>query len=120
MDRCTTLRRLGASAVFSCLVAVAGAAFVLNSARTGNGPYRASYDVLASAGHAATAQMNRGCLRTEQARQRTTSPGACIAVSADSIGRDSGRRSPLLEFHALARLNPVRVESGRSPPTARS
>jgi len=110
--RAPKLTRLPA---FLCAFAIASLGSVLNSAaRTDDAPR--SPGILATAGHDRTIQVTRLCLRAEHARTRTTLRSACIVATAGQVLRTRAGRNDLFERYRARSLDPVHVESGRSPP----
>lgn len=88
----------------------------LNSAGATDPRRSDSAAILASAGPSTTVQLNRDRVRIEHARLRTSVPSACVLVAGDSIPPDYGRRATLAARYRSQSLDPVDIESGRSPP----
>ncbi len=113
-----TRERVGLRASFCLVITVAlGSAFI--SARNDEQNPR-SVEILVSAGHPTTIQVNRGGLRVEHAKYRTTHRSAYVLVAADHIGRSNGRGVALVERRWTRSFDDVPVESGRSPPVSLS
>ena len=105
-------------AVYFATVAVLG--FLLISARSFDHRSLLSGEVFASAAHHSDIQVNRGSVRVERARQRTTPGSAFLPVTTDHVPKGDGSRYNLFEPFRPRPLDPIAVQSGRSPPPALS
>jgi hypothetical protein len=106
--------------VICCVAAAITLAFALNFARTVEQHRADSSAILASAGHSTNVQVNRGGLRAQPGRQRSSGQSACILVPAYRAAQRPGRGDAAVETSWPRSLDPIHVRSGRSPPLALS
>ena len=94
--------------------------FALNSALDAVKLRADNVGIFASPGHSRALYANRGGLRAEHARQQVPGVSACILVTADPVACDVGGWHRLVEWRRPRALDPVQIDSGRSPPLAPS
>ncbi len=114
-----TLECAGLRASFCLVITVALGSAVI-CARNDDEQNPRSVEILVSAGHPATIQVNRSALRVDHAKHRTTHRSAYVLVAADHIGLSNGRGDALVEHPWTRSFDDVPVQSGRSPPVSLS
>src|SRR5262249_5453286 len=115
----TTRKAKRVGVICGALIAIT-LVFVANPAQGIEEQGRGLVGLLAFCGYATTINPNLCSARAEHPRRRTAAVYAHILLAADPVARDAGRQYSLSESCQPRSLDPIHIESGRSPPSAPS